>query len=239
VLPAPGDEADASDRVLAIDNVPLDLPVASAGTRSLAASLDYLLVGLANTLLVVAAFSIGIAIGLRSFWWLGALLFALFLLDYGYFAGFEIATHGQTPGKRAVGLRVVSRHGSRPSRTAFLLRNAVRNLDIVIGVPLMVLDPMSRRLGDRLAGTIVVRTRPGTATVLRRVPKDWTARQIEVLESFLERAAELEPEKSLRLAESLVAAIERDDPAFLPPETRGQPAVSRLRAAVARDPDAE
>jgi uncharacterized RDD family membrane protein YckC len=239
VLQAGDGGEDVSDRVLAIDNVPLDLPVASAGTRSLAASLDYLLLGILTAVVAVSVFSVGIAVGLQSLWWLAVLLFALFLLDYGYFAGFEIFTHGQTPGKRAVGLRVVSAHGSRPSRAAFLIRNAVRTIDVWIGVPLMVFDPMARRLGDRLAGTIVVRTRARAATVLGRVPKDWTAQQIEVLESFLERAGELEPDKARRLGESLVAAIERDDPTFLPADTRGWPAVSRLRAAIHRERDAE
>ena len=229
---------EEADRVLAIDNVPLDLPVAGAGTRSLAASLDYAVVSLLGILVVVGAFAIGAAIGLESLWWLAAILLALFALEYGYFAGCEIAMDGQTPGKRVLGLRVVSREGSRAGRAALLVRNAVRNLDLVVGVPMMALDPLARRLGDRLGGTIVLRTvRRASPVVVQRVPNGWTARQIQVLESFLERSDELQPERAHRFAASLVAAIERDDPAFLPPATEHTTPIERLRTSVSQGPD--
>jgi uncharacterized RDD family membrane protein YckC len=227
----------SADRVLAIDNVPLDLPVAGAGTRSLAAFIDYLFVTLLGIVLVTSAFVIGAWMTLSSLWWLAVPIFGLFVLEYGYFAGCEILMNGQTPGKRAVGLRVVSRHGSRAGRGALLVRNAVRNLDVLIGVPFMALDPLGRRLGDRLAGTLVVRTRPRTTgTLVERVPRGWTPRQIEVLESFLERSQELQPERAARLADSLVAAIERDDPGFLVSAEMRTP-LERLRESVTSGPE--
>jgi uncharacterized RDD family membrane protein YckC len=236
----PVDEPDAAaldERVLAIDNVPLDLPVAGAGSRSLAAFVDYLVVTAASIVLSVAAFFAGVGFGLKSMWWLAVILFGLFALQYGYFAGCEILMDGQTIGKQVVGLRVVSRHGSRPSRVALLIRNALRSLDIVVGVPMMIFDPLSRRLGDRLAGTVVIRQVSAAAaklTLLQRVPRGWTARQIEVLESFLVRSEELRPETAERLAVSLVAAIERDDPAFFAPDLQYLSPIERLRAGVAR-----
>jgi hypothetical protein len=139
---------------------------------------------------------------------------------------------GRTLGKNAVGLRVVSRDGSRPSNAALLLRNAVRTIDVALGVPLMTFDPLSRRLGDRLAGTLVVRTRARPSAVVRRIPAGFGPRQIALLEEFLVRCDELEAPKADRLAESLLAAIARTDPAFVSPSLAHLPAVARLKASV-------
>ena len=54
----------------------------------------------------------------------------------------------------ALRLRVVTAEGGRPGASALLMRNLVRALDLVFGIPLMAVDPLSRRLGDRLAGTL-------------------------------------------------------------------------------------
>jgi len=223
----------APGRALVIDNVPLDLPVAGVGPRSLAAFIDYAAVAAIATSLVVVGLLAGVAVGLHSLWWMAALMLALFAVEYGYFAVSEALMEGQTLGKRTVGLRVVTTHGSRPSTAAVLARNAVRSIDLAVGVLLMAIDPLSRRLGDRLAGTLVVRTGHLAApTVLARVPRGWNGRQIEVLEGFLQRSAEIEPVQAERLARALLAAIERDDPAFLVPES-GRGPIERLRASVA------
>jgi uncharacterized membrane protein SpoIIM required for sporulation/uncharacterized RDD family membrane protein YckC len=233
----PGDsETDgiAPESVLAIDNVLFDLPVASASTRGLAAFVDYLTIGFVMAVVVTVALFAGHGLGLRSMWWVAGLILALFALNYGFFAGFEIATKGQTPGKRLLGLRVVSRYGSRAGTAAVLVRNAVRDIDVVIGAPLMVLDPLSRRLGDRLAGTLVIRARASATAVVRRVPRSWTPEQIAALESFLQRRSELLPERAERLALSLLAAIERDEPSLLADEVSFPDPIARLEASVNR-----
>ena len=57
----------------------------------------------------------------------------------------------------------------------------MRTIDLVAGVPLMAIDPLSRRLGDRLGGTLVVHDRPLEAgPVLGRVPPGWGARELAV-----------------------------------------------------------
>jgi len=233
--PAANDDASqAADRVLALDNVPLDLPIAGAGTRSLAAFIDYFVLGLIMAVCAITAIVVGGYLNLKSFWWAAALVFALFLLEYGFFAGCEIAMAGQTLGKRLVGLRVVSAHGSRPSRAALLIRNAVRLVDLLIGVPLMAFDRNARRIGDRLAGTLVIRTRRAASAIVRRVPRGWTPPQIAVLESFLQRRDELQPEKAEQIARSLLAAITRDDPEFLPADDTFSDPVERLVSGVSR-----
>ena len=70
---------------------------------------------------------------------------------------------GQTVGKRLLGIAVVSEEGGTPTYRAALTRTLYRFVDwlpaaYVAGLLSMVLDGRNRRLGDRAAGTVVVRT---------------------------------------------------------------------------------
>ena len=83
-------------------------------------------------------------------------------LAIAYHALFEWWT-GRTIGKVLVRIRVVSEDGSTPSIGASLARNVLRLVDwlpvfYVAGLARMAFSTNSRRLGDRLAGTTVVRT---------------------------------------------------------------------------------
>jgi hypothetical protein len=94
-------------------------------------------------------------------------------------------------------------------------------------------DPRARRLGDRLAGTLVVHERERAAEVLvTRVPAGWSAREVAVVESLLRRAGTLEQGRAARLAEDLLSRVERDDAALLRDVPAGLPPVERLRRAV-------
>ena len=201
--------------VLALDNVPLELPVAGTGNRVLAAFLDVLIVGLALFLFLVAAFALSVTARLPGAWAVAVVLLGIFLVQYGYFAGVEIATGGRSFGKWALGLRVVTRQGGRPTVGAFLVRNVVRLVDVMIGVPIMAFDPLSRRLGDHLAGTLVVHGRRPEDERTLRIPRGWGGREVAVLESFLRRAPEMEPSRVEALARQLLFCIERDDPQLL------------------------
>ena len=209
--PAPPSEAT----VLGLDNVPLELPIAGPGSRSLAAFLDYLVVGIG--VFAWGALCVAIStLGKQTGWWMLALfLVGFFVIEYGYFAAVEIAREGQTFGKWAIGLRVVTREAARPGPAAFLIRNAVRSVDLLVGVPLMALDPLSRRLGDRLAGTLVVYEHAAAREmVLRRTPSGWSSQEAALLEAFLWRAPEMEPWRAERLARQLLECIRHDDPAL-------------------------
>jgi len=201
--------------VLGLDNVPLELPIAGPGSRSLAAFLDYLVVGIGA--FAWGALCLAVAsLGKQTGWWMFALfLVGFFVVEYGYFAAVEIVREGQTFGKWAIGLRVVTREAARPGAAAFLIRNAVRSVDLVVGVPLMAVDPLSRRLGDRLAGTLVVYEHATTREpVLRRTPHGWSVQEAALLESFLWRAPEMEPWRAERLARQLLECIQHDDPSL-------------------------
>src|SRR4029079_4673215 len=110
------------------------------------------------------------AIGLRANA-AGSLLAALgsllaFAILWGYYIAFELLWNGQSPGKRAIGLRVV-REGGRPiTFVGSAVRNLIRIVDFLpalygIGVVVMFVDRRSRRLGDLAGGTLVVKERRG------------------------------------------------------------------------------
>ena len=96
--------------------------------------------------------------------WLGALggiiVFALF---WGYYMVFEVTTNGQSPGKRALGLRVIKDGGYPIGFADSAIRNLVRVVDFLpffygAGLLAMLITSDWKRLGDLAAGTLVVKT---------------------------------------------------------------------------------
>jgi uncharacterized RDD family membrane protein YckC len=90
----------------------------------------------------------------------GAPAFLGFLLGFAYYVAAE-ATMGGTVGKLLLGLRVVTTDGSPIGWPASLIRNVLRIVDgfffYVVGIILVMTSPTKQRLGDRVAGTVVVK----------------------------------------------------------------------------------
>lgn len=89
------------------------------------------------------------------------IIFATFL---GYFILFETLWSGQTPGKRAMKIRVMDASGGKLSMANVAIRNLIRMVDMLpmlmfLGGVVAFMDPHHRRLGDMAANTIVVRDR--------------------------------------------------------------------------------
>jgi uncharacterized RDD family membrane protein YckC len=220
------------ESILGLDNIRLDLPVASVGSRALAVMLDYLVLA---ALLFVWVFGGGIALAMASPDLAAVFVVAgVFLLQWGYFAIQEIVTGGRTLGKRVLGLRVVTAEGGTPGPGSLLIRNLVRFIDLVFGVPLMAIDPLSRRLGDRLAGTLVVHEREAEAAapLFGRVPPGWGPRELVAVESFLARARSLEDVgAAYDMADRILLRIRRDAPELLTGiDTRTDPVAAIRRA---------
>src|SRR5918996_875599 len=64
-------------------------------------------------------------------WVVALLIILVFLLMSGYFAFFEWLWHGQTPGKRALKLRVIREDGRPITFFEAMVRNLLRNFDIM------------------------------------------------------------------------------------------------------------
>ncbi len=102
--------------------------------------------------------------------WAGAIFTLVYFASlWGYFAFFEGLRNGQTPGKRRLGIRVVRDTGHPVTFGAAAVRNLLRAADFLpppylIGGLLVALHPRAKRLGDLVAGTVVVRDRPTEVT---------------------------------------------------------------------------
>lgn len=204
----------AGQTILGLDNIRLDVPVAGVGSRALALAVDYLCLAVL-LLLWLLGMLLWNRVQPSNLVWVVALV-GFFLLEHGYFIVSELASGGRTLGKQAVRLRVVNRTGGRPGGTALLLRNLLRLVDLLVGVFLVAADPWGRRLGDRLAGTLVIHEpRPRQGATLERPPAGWGPREVAVAESWLLRWRQLEPERARSLARRLLRWIEEDEPALL------------------------
>jgi uncharacterized membrane protein SpoIIM required for sporulation/uncharacterized RDD family membrane protein YckC len=204
--------------------------VAGVGSRAAAAVLDYLLMALVLFAVVVLwiwlmslIFVKGDPTGKAAGSWAVALLILfMFALQSGYFMVFESIWDGQTPGKRWVGIRVVQDGGYSVSIGASAVRNVARILDMqpgllyAVGITSAAVSKSGKRLGDMLAGTMVVQekmvqvapavTRPvGAGEAPPPVTAALSDREYEVLERYLARRAALEPERRRALADQLVA----------------------------------
>lgn len=208
----------AAGAILGLDNVRLDLPIAGVGSRTLAAFLDYLLLLALMALWWTGGLVTAGLVGMGQGWLLALIMLGSFLIQWSYFAVLETVMKGQTPGKNLLGIRVVSIHGGRSSLSAILVRNLIRAIDLVLGLPCMAVDRQSRRLGDLAAGTLVIHQRApglGEEIHLGRQPPGWSAREIVVVESFLRRAPRMAPEQAQDLAEKLLGWIATRQEAFV------------------------
>ena len=91
----------------------------------------------------------------------GLYLILLFALEWLYPVLFELLPGAATPGKRALGLRVVMDSGLPVTPAASLVRNLLRAADFVpfgyaLGLLLLLTRSDFKRLGDLAAGTLVV-----------------------------------------------------------------------------------
>jgi uncharacterized RDD family membrane protein YckC len=156
--------------------VAIEFPLAGLGSRFVAILLDYLLQGAAVILLIiiVAIVSSGVHTGTTSTpssspnaakWGIAIVIAIPFLLEWGYFSLFEAFWRGQTPGKRVMHIRVIQQTGRPISLFESLGRNLVRIVDwlpafYIVGIIAMFVTRRQQRLGDLIAGTLVVHERP-------------------------------------------------------------------------------
>ena len=207
------------------EEIDLQLETANVGSRSLAILVD---IGLCGLVLFIV-YSITFLLGRNeAAGWLeqlssNALKIVLLLLIFGfqavYFSFFEWLWNGQTPGKRLLHLRVIKIDGTPVSGIDVLLRNLSRPIDTfgpmgLIGLVMIFISRKAQRIGDLMAGTLVI----------HEVPIDWTifdqidatsatpairlsSAQWELLHRYLNRRRQLEPATRARLALSLYQTL--------------------------------
>jgi uncharacterized RDD family membrane protein YckC len=225
----PMSAAIATEETLVIETperVPLHFALASIGNRFLACAVDHAIQVL-TILLMVLGFtvlgnysSLGDRLSNAPKWVYAVLIIIVFLLVSGYFAFFEWLWNGQTPGKRWLKLRVIREDGRPITFFEAAVRNLLRDFDIMpapfysVGLICVFISSKDQRVGDLVAGTVVVCEReaeapafaqvfamPESDPALRRsfkpVPfnatlSSLTEAEIEVVETFLRRRWDLE-----------------------------------------------
>ena len=214
--------------------VALEFPLAGIGSRFIAILIDYLIQ----------------AAGAK--WFMAIIILVPFLLQWGYFTLFEAFWNGQTPGKRVAKIRVIQQSGRATTLFESLARNLVRFIDFlplyyVVGVISIFVTSRNQRLGDLVAGTLVIHegqthtpstlgnTRLFTETAsqalvaprLSSIPADalsrLTAADLQAIEAFLERrldmALDVRQSLAIRLVTSTAARMNMAQSTTMHPET--------------------
>jgi uncharacterized RDD family membrane protein YckC len=205
-----------SDRQLIIntpEQVSLHFEVAGIGSRFMAFLIDSMLQGIGYLVIfllwLAAAAAFSFLDKFASKWMTAFLIIAAFVLYWGYFAIFEAAWHGQTPGKSFVGIRVVKDSGRGITTGEAMTRNFLRAVDSLPGMYLfglitMLVSTEKKRIGDYVAGTIVVHEKAADEKEMSfqqldqtTIVQDWalklTPEDLELIESFLQRRYTFEP----------------------------------------------
>jgi uncharacterized RDD family membrane protein YckC len=199
--------------------------LAGLGSRFLALVVDLLaqfaittalFIGFAFAAPALARFAIGKNV---TGWLIAFGIAVLFLIFFGWFIIFEAWWSGRTPGKRALGLRVVRDGGFPIDVGAAIIRNLVRIIETVLGFYAIsavstLVSKENKRLGDFAAGTLVVRDRsdavPDLDAYLARPARSDTglaARDLLLIERFLARRAALDPAARYRLAAQIAERV--------------------------------
>jgi uncharacterized membrane protein SpoIIM required for sporulation/uncharacterized RDD family membrane protein YckC len=206
--------------------VVLTYSVAGIGSRAMAAITDLLIVFVAFLLIGIAALAIRltrglVSMGTSSSWGTALLVLAQFALLWGYYVLFEGLMDGQTPGKRFHRIRVVREGGFSVTFGTSAVRNLIRIIDMqpivfyLVGMGSVMLTKRGRRLGDLVAGTLVVREDVRRATPepaalpstqsTQALHTQLSEDEYTVLSRFVERWPTLEATRRATLAQQLAA----------------------------------
>jgi uncharacterized membrane protein SpoIIM required for sporulation/uncharacterized RDD family membrane protein YckC len=229
------------------DQIDVEFDLAGPGSRFTAYLIDLLCIVLLFVALMVVLL-IGVGLGhlvpfgqevpsgrQLSAWVVAFIMVLFFLVQWGYFVALEWYMRGQSPGKKALGIRVIRDDGLPVALREATLRNLVRVADMLpppsylLGGMVMHFDRFGRRLGDMVAGTVVVRQRYEVeaglvshndwgATWLSRLEQGKSAtltlphgtigaQQLALIAQFLQRRHTLSPERRRQLAERILAPL--------------------------------
>ncbi len=229
--------------VVTPEAVVLSFDEAGVGSRSAAAAIDLII-----RIIAFSLFSISLGIldsvttNMPAWALVTALTLWLFLLTGGYSVVFETLWRGKTPGKAVFGLRVVTVEGAPVRFRHTAIRGALGMIEILstfglLAATVIFFSKRNQRLGDMVAGTLVLRERRGesapVATVFMPYPgtEEFTATldvsllvpdEYLTIRSFLTRAHSLRPQARQMLSEQLarqfVGRLAVQPPGWMPAE---------------------
>jgi uncharacterized RDD family membrane protein YckC len=213
------------------EQVHLEFQIAGIGSRFIAFLIDSII-----QLVCFIVLGMGLAYGMPSIgaafssigekWALAIAILLFFSLYWGYFAFFESIWKGQTPGKRTVGIRVMKDTGRAIVPSEAISRNLLRSIDqlpgvYVIGLISMAISPEHRRVGDYVAGTLVVHEKSAapidlelqdlssSSSTIAMSTAGLTVSDLELIETFLHRRLSFEDSIRRSTAMSIAGYVQR------------------------------
>jgi len=174
---------------------------------------------------------------------IAVLVILQFAILWGYYLLFEGLRDGQTPGKRLLRLRTVRDGGFSIGFAASAVRNLMRIVDMqpvityLIGIGSIAFSKSGKRLGDMVAGTIVVReslvkqplaAEPSTkATQTLALAAQLNETEFQLLDRWAARRNSLDVDRRRQLTEQVARRLAH----VLPDGTGDAARLSRLHAA--------
>lgn len=152
--------------ILTTQNVTINYELAEVRDRVFAFIIDLLIITVGLVILSRIIIATGIVTRVEYLYY-----FIVFPVLFFYHFAFEVLLDGQSPGKRMLGIKVVKLTGTEPSLNDYLMRWALRPLDIFfslgsIGIMLISSSEKGQRLGDIVANTAVIKTNPTQRIIL-------------------------------------------------------------------------
>ncbi|TDF35120.1 RDD family protein [Alteromonadaceae bacterium M269] len=209
------------------EGIDIMLTPAGLGARTMAFVIDMLI---RTAIYIVAA----IILSFTGQFGLGILFIVYFFLEWLYPVVFEIY-NGATPGKKTYGLIVVYDNGLPVTLPGSMLRNLFRTIDILpfgylAGMVCMLFSVKFQRIGDYVAGTMVVYKEPPAELNQLNVEDapvqniSMTLEEQKAIVAFAERGKQLSLERKIELAEQLEDII----------GCKGEEAVNTLNSIASR-----
>jgi uncharacterized RDD family membrane protein YckC len=119
----------------------------------------------------------------------------------------ESVANGQSIGKKLMGIKVITMEGGQPSLSQYLIRWLFRLLDICLlflpGFFSIILSERSQRIGDMVAGTIMIDTRATTSwqdTIFTEVERNYKPKYPQVMQLT---------DKDINTLKSIIGAVEK------------------------------
>jgi uncharacterized RDD family membrane protein YckC len=234
----PLDEAQLD--VATPERVAFALPIAGVGHRAMAYLVDAAILFFAWVALYFTAtliLDIRETVSGLSRWVMAALVLAVFACQWLYWILWEVLAEGQTPGKKLLKVRVVRDDGTPVGVFESAARNLSRLIDFLpvaygVGIASMLATSQSRRVGDLLAGTVLIKVKavdlsryatdpePTRHPVDTRAPShSLTPAEVELILNFLSRALLLEPAARASLGLRMLQRLAPEELATAKPET--------------------
>jgi uncharacterized RDD family membrane protein YckC len=210
--------------VRGLTGVDMSLRIAGPGTRSYAFLIDWQIRLMSALVLILVALPIRMLPDaprlLTHSLWIAAIVLAV-LVYFLYHPVLEVLMRGYTPGKRSAGARIVTLEGATPTAGSLLLRNLFRLIDSLpafyaVGLGCCLFTGKRVRLGDMVAGTVLVLEDAGASKTLARLGaamqrSTLPLETLRLIQDLLDRWRDLGEEQRAKLGRRLLAKL---DPAF-------------------------